>query len=405
MGKEGPCCHCGITYTPLWRNGPPGKPVLCNACGSRWRTKGSLTNYTPLHSRGFPPIDSEDFKTSQEYKPSSKTKPRIQSCGFPTIDSEDFKNSQEHKPSSKTKPISSTIITQKDDKIEPGETVPEYDPFTTSFEEDTSNRSSSESASSFSESSVQLESMDGNDLSGSAPSYSWDVHIPSRKRTRNKRCSPSPVEKLRRDLYDILQEQESSNLSGPSEDVLLFERDDPMVSVEIGLGSVLIKHPNSSTEEESEASSFSCLSDPYMGLSLVHGRSQSNGISTNLGGKSGIIQDIGEMEGLKEHPAKRRALTIKSSEKTPLSNFDVRRRSCSPQRSIDLTPIDDEVFKLEKEMSSCSSHIAEVGISLPTERPQGQPFSQTSGGAKGSVKAQNNDNRNHHLVRASSGTN
>jgi len=39
--------------TPLWRNGPPEKPVLCNACGSRWRTKGTLSNYMPMHSGGF----------------------------------------------------------------------------------------------------------------------------------------------------------------------------------------------------------------------------------------------------------------------------------------------------------------------------------------------------------------
>lgn len=42
-----------IAATPLWRNGPPEKPVLCNACGSRWRTKGTLSNYMPMHSGGF----------------------------------------------------------------------------------------------------------------------------------------------------------------------------------------------------------------------------------------------------------------------------------------------------------------------------------------------------------------
>lgn len=42
-----------IAATPLWRNGPPEKPVLCNACGSRWRTKGTLLNYMPMHSGGF----------------------------------------------------------------------------------------------------------------------------------------------------------------------------------------------------------------------------------------------------------------------------------------------------------------------------------------------------------------
>ncbi|CAL5214330.1 unnamed protein product [Lathyrus oleraceus] len=35
--------------TPLWRQGPPNKPVLCNACGSRYRLKGNLDNYFPKH--------------------------------------------------------------------------------------------------------------------------------------------------------------------------------------------------------------------------------------------------------------------------------------------------------------------------------------------------------------------
>ncbi|KAI3675909.1 hypothetical protein L1987_85505 [Smallanthus sonchifolius] len=50
MVKEGPCYHCGIKSTPLWRNGPPAKPVLCNACGSRWRTRGTLNDYVPKHA-------------------------------------------------------------------------------------------------------------------------------------------------------------------------------------------------------------------------------------------------------------------------------------------------------------------------------------------------------------------
>ncbi|CAI5469949.1 unnamed protein product [Closterium sp. Yama58-4] len=53
MGKQGPCNHCGVAVTPLWRNGPPEKPVLCNACGSRWRTRGTLVNYMPLHAGGL----------------------------------------------------------------------------------------------------------------------------------------------------------------------------------------------------------------------------------------------------------------------------------------------------------------------------------------------------------------
>ncbi|KAH1237640.1 GATA transcription factor 26 [Glycine max] len=35
------------TNTPLWPNGPADKPVLCNACGSRYKTRGHLDNYLP----------------------------------------------------------------------------------------------------------------------------------------------------------------------------------------------------------------------------------------------------------------------------------------------------------------------------------------------------------------------
>ncbi|KAK2438425.1 GATA transcription factor [Trifolium repens] len=48
--RRGPCYHCGINSTPLWRQGPADKPVLCNACGSRYRYWGSLENYFPRQS-------------------------------------------------------------------------------------------------------------------------------------------------------------------------------------------------------------------------------------------------------------------------------------------------------------------------------------------------------------------
>ncbi|KAL5053589.1 hypothetical protein RYX36_034271, partial [Vicia faba] len=35
--------------TPLWRQGPTKKPVLCNACGTRYRLRGNLDNYFPKH--------------------------------------------------------------------------------------------------------------------------------------------------------------------------------------------------------------------------------------------------------------------------------------------------------------------------------------------------------------------
>lgn len=81
--------------------------------------------------------------------------------------------------------------------------------------------------------------------------------MPSRKRTCVNRPKQSSVEKLTKDLYSILQEQQSSCFSRSSEEELLFESETPLVSVEIGHGSVLIRHPNAAREDESEASSVS----------------------------------------------------------------------------------------------------------------------------------------------------
>lgn len=39
---HGPCCHCGATESPQWRKGPMCKPVLCNACGTRFLRTRSL---------------------------------------------------------------------------------------------------------------------------------------------------------------------------------------------------------------------------------------------------------------------------------------------------------------------------------------------------------------------------
>ena len=51
---RGPCGHCGAVDSPQWRKGPPGKPTLCNACGTRFlRTRqlgGERTPPNPAHA-------------------------------------------------------------------------------------------------------------------------------------------------------------------------------------------------------------------------------------------------------------------------------------------------------------------------------------------------------------------
>ncbi|KAL3645568.1 hypothetical protein CASFOL_010748 [Castilleja foliolosa] len=226
MGKHGPCYHCGVTSTPLWRNGPPEKPVLCNACGSRWRTKGNLDNYTPLHARAEGD-EIEDYRVSKVKMLSIKNK--------------------------------EAKVLKRKYNYNFNEFGPDYNQgFRRVFDEDTSNRSSSGSALSNTESCAQYGSADASDLTGLSQPVVWDSMVPSRKRTCVTRPKPSPVEELTKDLYTIWHEQQSSCLTVSSEENLLLESDKQMVSVEIGHGSVLIRHPSSIVrEEESEASSLS----------------------------------------------------------------------------------------------------------------------------------------------------
>lgn len=53
------------SVSALWRNGPEDKPVLCNACGSRYRKCGSLENYLPNH---FQPEYPDNLKMLKRRK-------------------------------------------------------------------------------------------------------------------------------------------------------------------------------------------------------------------------------------------------------------------------------------------------------------------------------------------------
>ncbi|GLU05512.1 hypothetical protein SLE2022_226100 [Rubroshorea leprosula] len=301
MGKQGPCYHCGVTSTPLWRNGPPEKPVLCNACGSRWRTKGTLANYTPLHAR-IEPDGYEDHRT-----------PRVKSISI---------NKNKEVKLLKRKPNYDNVVV-----------APDYNQgFRKAVDEDTSNRSSSGSAISNSESCAQFGSADASDLTGPAQSNVWDSMVPSKKRTCVNRPKQSPVEKLTKDLYTILHEQQSSYFSGSSEEDLLLESETPMVSVEIGHGSVLIRHPSSIVrDEESEASSLSVenkqysMSEAYSHSSslFLHNDSRDLKLSGRGTDKAKNPGQGMQQEQLKRDNAQHEKLQILGSHSSPLCNIDL----------------------------------------------------------------------------------
>ncbi|XP_066348678.1 GATA transcription factor 26-like [Miscanthus floridulus] len=229
MGKQGPCHHCGVTSTPLWRNGPPDKPVLCNACGSRWRTKGSLANYTPMHRKDD--IDDVEPRVSKLKPPTSKSKSQKKKTNQIITENGPFSGQNFRKM---------------------GGVDPSY-------------QSSSGSAVSYSESCAPYGAADASEMTGSAQSHAWESLVPSRKISCVTRLKPSPVEKLAKDLNSIMHGEQLYNLSGSSEEDLLYHTETPVGSFEIGSGSVLLRHPNSkSLEEESEASSIPADNKSYI---------------------------------------------------------------------------------------------------------------------------------------------
>ncbi|RWR81006.1 zinc finger protein [Cinnamomum micranthum f. kanehirae] len=263
------------TATPLWRNGPPEKPVLCNACGSRWRTKGTLTNYTPLHAR-VEPTDSENYRKVGVVKPIIiKTKE---------------KKLQKRKLLNDNAELS-------------GEALIFDQNFRRVYEEDTTNRSSSGSATSYSESCVHVGSTDASDLT---------------------------------DLYSILHQQQSSCLTGSLEEDLLFETGTLMDSVEIGHGGVLIKHLNVvARDEESVASSLPIDSKEYITMN-TYSRSAflpapiaNKGISTPKIGNEKVkrFAATGPQQAAQEHTKRDKfshdKVHILQNKNSPLTSIDL----------------------------------------------------------------------------------
>ncbi|CAH8387407.1 unnamed protein product [Eruca vesicaria subsp. sativa] len=288
MGKQGPCYHCGVTSTPLWRNGPPEKPVLCNACGSRWRTKGTLVNYAPLHARA----DGEENQDHQRYQ-------RMKSISVSNKNTEP--KMLKRKAIQESLPIKRQALEFN------------YGLKKAMVEEDASNRSSSGSAISNTESCAQFSSAgDGTELNA------WDTTVPSKRRTCVGRPkSSSSVEKLTKDLYNILQEQQSSI---SSEQDLLFES---MFSAEIGHGSVLMKSPYSfSREEESEASSLSSVENKSS-ISDAYSHSEKRAEIGAVRGSEFVGEAI-KQEQLKRTKSQTGGVHVLGSHGSPLCSIDLK---------------------------------------------------------------------------------
>lgn len=147
---------------------------------------------------------------------------------------------------------------------------------------------------------------------GPAQSVTWDATVPSKKRTCVGRANHSSVEEFTKELCSILHEQQSY-FSASSEDDLLYENEAPMVSVEIGHGSILIRHPSYvARDEESEASSLSFdnrqypMSDTYSYSGTVPMHNGSTRTNFSSQGAEKVRNSV--FQGMKQEQLKRQAI-------------------------------------------------------------------------------------------------
>lgn len=179
--------------------------MLCNACGSRWRVRRTLDGYTPKHA------DRE-----------------MQSCQLPS----------EMKPA------------RDDQKLEVGVEVSVQGGSSACFEEEMNNISSCSGGSS-SDNWMQMEETNGE--ADKDPLWNPDS-VPRRKRSELRQRILSPVERLQRQLYNNLQEPDFENISANDENILIYARNKYIPPNEIGLGSMLLVSPTTTTERSTPLS-------------------------------------------------------------------------------------------------------------------------------------------------------
>ncbi|WMV12497.1 hypothetical protein MTR67_005882 [Solanum verrucosum] len=191
----------GYPETAHWRPGPPEKPVLCNACGTRWRARGTLHNYIPRHAN----------RETRSYQLPSET--------------------------------TTHLVARDDQRLEVGVVVSRPEGSSACLGEELNNIPSLVSAGSSSVICMQMEETNDKDPF-------WNPNsVPKRKRSKLRRRILSPVERLQRQLYNILQEPEFENIRNGGEDVtLIYARNKYIPPNEIGLGAMLLVSPTTATE-------------------------------------------------------------------------------------------------------------------------------------------------------------
>ncbi|WMV12500.1 hypothetical protein MTR67_005885 [Solanum verrucosum] len=215
--------------TRHWRPGPAEKPVLCNACGSRWRIRGTLQNYIPRHAR-----ETQSNQLPAEMNP--------------------------------------RLLTRDNQRLQVGVEASGQEGSSACLEEEMNSIPSLVSAGSSSVNCMQMEETNDKDPF-------WNPNnVPKRKRSERRQRILSPVERLQRQLYNNLQELEFENIPDGDEDVtLIYARNKYIPPNEIGLGAMLLVSPTTTTDRSTfqfsmaEDNASSSMNVPVENPYLVRG--------------------------------------------------------------------------------------------------------------------------------------
>eukprot|EP00257_Ricinus_communis_P027382 XP_025014796.1 GATA transcription factor 26-like [Ricinus communis] len=204
-----------MASTPLWRNGPPEKPVLCNACGSRYRIRGTLANYAPKHAQLHPLAKRAKIISSKSPVPNKGNNLRI-----------------------------------KEEEEEEGDCFTDNVCYSTDSDDSTSHNSiSDDSAVSYSQNCYNVEEEEGDGIQGETQGSLWKTSVPSRKRSLVVHRSLTPIERFQRDLFNILKYEEVGR-PNLSEDLLIYDANNLQISCnEIGLGTILLAPMEAAVDE------------------------------------------------------------------------------------------------------------------------------------------------------------
>uniref|UniRef100_M1CFA6 GATA transcription factor n=1 Tax=Solanum tuberosum TaxID=4113 RepID=M1CFA6_SOLTU len=100
--------------------------------------------------------------------------------------------------------------------------------------------------------------------------------VPRRKRSERRKRILSPVERLQRQLHNILQEPDFENISANDENILIYASNKYIPPNEIGLGAMLLVSPPTATEHLASQSPMAEDNDASCSVNVPVGNSNSN---------------------------------------------------------------------------------------------------------------------------------